>query len=36
MFNKETFIKIALMVVAVVIGNLLTGAVQNFMPKKTA
>jgi hypothetical protein len=36
MFSKEVLIKVALMVVAVVIGNILTGVVQNFIPKKTA
>lgn len=36
MFSKELLIKVGLMVVAVIIGNLLTGVVQNMLPKKTA
>ena len=36
MFTQETLIKVALMVVAVIIGNMLTGFVQNMLPKKTA
>ncbi len=34
MFSKETLMKVALMVAAVVIGNLATEAVKNMLPKK--
>jgi len=36
MFSKENLIKFALLVAAVIVGNIATGSVQALLPKKTA
>ncbi len=36
MFTKEALIKFALVVAAVIVGNIATETVKGFLPKKTA